>query len=257
MRKVLLYSVLVLLFFSARTGMTALLDRGGGLIYDTVLNITWLQDANFSKTSGYDEDGRMAWNQAATWAENLSYYDPARNITWTDWRLPKTLPANGSLTGYNYIFSYNGSTDWAFNISAPLSAYPGTTGSEMAYMFYNNLKNRGDHDVMGNFISENSYPPNYALSNVGPFINLQAAAYWSGSPYLANPGDVWYYGFDFGIQSYNPQGIFMNAWAVRPGDVGPSPVPLPASIWLFGSGLFGILGYIKKFNHRDIMNNRS
>lgn len=24
----------------------ALVDRGGGLIYDTILNVTWLQDAN-------------------------------------------------------------------------------------------------------------------------------------------------------------------------------------------------------------------
>jgi hypothetical protein len=37
----------------------ALWDRGGGLIYDDVLNITWLQDANYAKTSGYDADGRM------------------------------------------------------------------------------------------------------------------------------------------------------------------------------------------------------
>ena len=30
-----------------------LVDRGGGMLYDTVLNITWLQDANYAKTSGY------------------------------------------------------------------------------------------------------------------------------------------------------------------------------------------------------------
>ena len=37
----------------------ALYDRGNGLIYDDVLDITWLQDANHAKTSGYDRDGRM------------------------------------------------------------------------------------------------------------------------------------------------------------------------------------------------------
>ena len=31
----------------------ALVDRGGGMLYDTVLNITWLQDANYAKTSNY------------------------------------------------------------------------------------------------------------------------------------------------------------------------------------------------------------
>ena len=30
-----------------------LFDRGGGLIYDDVLNITWLQDANYALTTGH------------------------------------------------------------------------------------------------------------------------------------------------------------------------------------------------------------
>ena len=34
-----------------------LIDRGGGLIYDTVLNITWLQDANYAQTMGYQDVG--------------------------------------------------------------------------------------------------------------------------------------------------------------------------------------------------------
>ena len=29
--------------------------------YDTALNITWLADANYAKTSGYDADGLMNW----------------------------------------------------------------------------------------------------------------------------------------------------------------------------------------------------
>ena len=29
-------------------------DRGGGLIFDSDLNIIWLQDANYAKTSGYE-----------------------------------------------------------------------------------------------------------------------------------------------------------------------------------------------------------
>jgi hypothetical protein len=70
----------------------ALIDRGNGMIYDEVLNITWLQDANYAQTqyetnSGEpglegDADGRMTWNAAQSWADNLIYngYD--------DWRLP-------------------------------------------------------------------------------------------------------------------------------------------------------------------------
>jgi hypothetical protein len=59
-----------------------LIDRGGGLIYDTDLNVTWLQDANYAKTSGYDTDGYMTWVDAMAWASSLEYQG------YSDWRLP-------------------------------------------------------------------------------------------------------------------------------------------------------------------------
>jgi hypothetical protein len=68
-----------------------LLDRGGGLIYDTERNITWLQDANYARTSGAPEFGRMTWPAAMNWVANLTYYDSVRDRTWDDWRLPSAL----------------------------------------------------------------------------------------------------------------------------------------------------------------------
>jgi hypothetical protein len=69
----------------------ALIVRPGGMVYDTDLNITWLRDANYAKTSGYDADGLMNWTAATTWAANLSYggYD--------DWQLPTTLQPDANL----------------------------------------------------------------------------------------------------------------------------------------------------------------
>src|SRR5437879_5591769 len=72
----------------AGNASATLFDRGGGLIYDDVLNITWLQDANYAQTSGFDADGLMNWDNAKAWAAGLSYFDSVRNVTWTDWRLP-------------------------------------------------------------------------------------------------------------------------------------------------------------------------
>ena len=43
----------------------ALVDRGGGMIYDTTRNITWLTDMNVN--------GRMTWYAATAWADNLVY----------------------------------------------------------------------------------------------------------------------------------------------------------------------------------------
>ncbi len=34
------------------------------------------------------------------------------------------------------------------------------------------------------------------------------------------------------------------AWAVRPGDA--SAVPIPATVWLFGSGLIGLIGWARR-----------
>ena len=55
----LILALLAGLTFSGAAQST-LIDRGGGLIYDTVFDITWLQDANYAKTSGpEDYNGRM------------------------------------------------------------------------------------------------------------------------------------------------------------------------------------------------------
>ncbi len=71
-------------------------DRGGGLIYDSILNVTWLYDANYSKTTLYDDDGVMTWPQALSWASRMEYFDAVRNTKWSDWRLPTALNSDQS-----------------------------------------------------------------------------------------------------------------------------------------------------------------
>jgi hypothetical protein len=70
-----------------------LIDRGGGLIYDTDLDITWLKDANYANTSNYEGanhiNGQMQWEDAKIWAGSLVYQG------YNDWRLPK-MEINGS-----------------------------------------------------------------------------------------------------------------------------------------------------------------
>jgi hypothetical protein len=92
-----------------------LVDRGGGMIYDSDLNITWLQDANLG--------GQMDWSSAIAWADQLVYGG------YSDWRLPHALPVNGST--YNIApntslpLMTSGSSDQGWNISAPGSVYAG------------------------------------------------------------------------------------------------------------------------------------
>lgn len=78
----LLSSMALGLAMSSGVG-AALIDRGSGLIYDAEQDITWLADANFAQTSGYDSDGYMLWGSAMSWASNLTYGG------FDDWRLPE------------------------------------------------------------------------------------------------------------------------------------------------------------------------
>lgn len=107
-----------------------LIDRGGGLIYDNVQNITWLANANYAKTSGHDDDTRMTWGEANAWADSLVFHDAVRNASYHDWRLPK-LSDLGS-PGCNYSY---GGTDCGYNVD--------TTSSELAHLYNVTLGNKG------------------------------------------------------------------------------------------------------------------
>lgn len=65
-------------------------NRGFGLIYDSVRNITWLKDANYARTVGHTPTGEMTWDQATAWVRSLSYYGRS------GWRLPSALNSDGS-----------------------------------------------------------------------------------------------------------------------------------------------------------------
>jgi len=105
---------LVFLSITATTASATLIDRGGGLIYDTVLDVTWLQDANYGAGAAFDNgadttDGLMTWMYAIAWADDLAYVDTVRGVTWTDWRLPTVNPVDG--VAFDYADTTDGSTD--------------------------------------------------------------------------------------------------------------------------------------------------
>jgi hypothetical protein len=188
----------------------ALYDRGNGLIYDDTLDITWLQDANYAQTSGYDVDGRMTWANANTWAAGLSYggYD--------DWRLAS---AGDPPTGF-------------YNV---------TTG-ELGHMFYNNLGNTAYNSILDNVSFTDTTPGGGTES----FLNVQSYLYWLGEEYAPITVSAWAFNTNGGNQ-YNGDKRGINySWAVRAGDV--SSVPVPAAAWLFGTALLGLVGV--KRRHR-------
>ena len=85
-RMLVLFLTIVTVLVTASTGQATLYDRGGGLIYDDYHDITWLQDANYARTSGYDDNGKMNWYEAMEWSENFVFQG------YNDWRLPTLIP---------------------------------------------------------------------------------------------------------------------------------------------------------------------
>lgn len=210
--------------------------------YDDVLDITWIADANLALSnqfglalSGSINDntantvgstGRMSWDNAQAWIAGMNADGGTGYLGYNDWRLPTMLDTGAA--GCN--FAYTG-TDCGYNVqtgSAATSVY-----SEMASLWYDTLGNLASFDTSGN-----PNPPGWGLTNTGPFSNVQSNYYWSGLEYASGP-NAWVFRTYNGNQYWENKVNSFYGWAVRSGDV--SNVPVPAAVWLFGSGLVGLL----------------
>lgn len=204
--------------------------------YDTELNITWLADANYAKTSGYDATGEMNWTDANAWAAGLSFTNGVQ--VFDNWRLPTLTPING--VSFQYVDSSNGSTDEGYNITGPGSAHAGSKASEMAHLFYNTLGNPS-YETLTGANSGACSPPNYCLKNVGPFSNMQAWIYWTNTASGKDASRA----FDFipldGYQGTDPKTDAYYAWAVSAGDIAAVPEAQTYVLMLAGLALVGAM----------------
>ena len=193
----------------ASSADAALVSRLGGLAYyDTEADLTWLADANYAATSGYA--GANAYG-AMNWLTANTWAAQLTVGGVNGWRLPTTLQPDTSC-------SYqSGSMSYGYNC----------TGSELGDLFYNALGNTAG-----------------SLTNTGPFSNVQSSGYWSATEYAGGIYDAWSFDTSDGFQYTTGNGYDLYGWAVQSGDV--SAVPVPAAVWLFGSGLLGLIGVARR-----------
>jgi len=94
--------------------------------------------------------------------------------------------------------------------------------------------------ILLNFMGVYDYP----LTNTSPFSNVRTNHYWSATEVATIPTSAWFFHFNSGTQSHISKGTGKFAWAVQSGNVG--AVPIPAAVWLFGSGLLGLIGVARR-----------
>lgn len=216
--------------------------------YDTVLNITWLADANLAASNKFvpeliNVDGSMPWGVAYQWIDGMNADAGSGYLGYNGWRMPTVSPING--TSFNTTPSNDGSTDVGHANNTGWVDGSGNPVSELGHMFYINLGNYGFCEPtnncgdLGTIIT--GHP--WGLTNTGSFSNLVADFYWNPLGYSLD--DAWSFGFFGGDQGLRDKQSYQYVWAVHDGDIG-SPVPIPATFWLLSSGLIGLIAVARR-----------
>lgn len=223
----------LLVCLNITTANASLTSLGNGLIYDNVSNIDIISNAglfntlaggpntstsfqNLVSTIISDNNGVIAghslsaaydFNAGLSWygaGAFVNYLDQTNYDGYSDWRLPTTNPA---VTGY-------------------ASTNPAVTQSELGELVYNEL---GGQSFSALSSGNNA---NYNL-----FSNFTSGVYWTSTQDPNTAGNY----LTFNTYS-NFQGTVVETLQTGSAVIVRSVVPVPGAVWLFATGLFGLLG---------------
>ncbi len=206
---ILLVAPVALLASSANAALTGILPATPG---GTDWQAYYDDQLDITWLGNANVNGSNTWDAQVAWVSNLTVSGVG------GWRLPDMDRNNDGVV-----------------IDCSVSSQADCQDNELGHLFY-----YGEGSTLNAGIKP---------SNPGPFVNVQANDYWSGTDFNLNTTDAWFMGFFGGGQSHiNKIDNQKFAWAVHDGRV--SPVPLPAAAWLFGSGILGLLGVASRRKNR-------
>lgn len=208
LKRIPFHTALFLSLFSlSHITHATLIDRGEGMIYDDVLDITWLQDAAHI-TNGY--------GGAVDWVDALEHggYD--------DWRLPTVLASAGPDGLGNTL---------------------DVTESEISHLLLNTLGNRVDPTSSGPAVKLTNCGPFLHLTYDGCGGEYFDHPWWLDAS--AEGPYVTYWTFNLWVGEHKPRHDLHSGfvWAVRDGDV---DIPIPSLSLLMTTGLAALGLAIRK-----------
>jgi hypothetical protein len=239
--------------FNAQATLTSETVNGQNLVYDSGNNTTWTQDANLLGTweGAYQS---TSYTNIVTAIINASggvihdtpngYDNGTYNLKAADFGSGGTVDwwAGQALVHYLDTQNYGGSSQWALPTSNAVPGYD--NGSQQGELYYNELHATAypasNFGILGTGTFDDT------SGSVGPFINAHTYVYWSGTEYAAHPSTAWGFSTSNGYQGNYTKNYQFYAWAVSPGQV--NAVPVPGAVWLFGTGLLGLLS-LKRRGH--------
>jgi hypothetical protein len=211
-------------FLAGASNPTALVNTiiaaSGGSIADAFYGNRTLTSSDFST------DGRTTYFGARAF---INYLNSTSYGGTNQWRLPGMTDTGTA--GCN--FSYSG-TDCGYNV-APAS-------SELARLYYSELNRIAKYDEIGISNLESGYGifgndgEQNSPGDLSPwFKSVRSDAYWLGLDDSSNLQKAWVFATSDGVQGSESKEEQGYVWAVTSGPV--SAVPVPAPLWLLGSGL--------------------
>jgi|CXWL01.1.fsa_nt_gi hypothetical protein len=226
---------------NSEASLTAYTAAGNqSVVYSSVSNLTWTGDANLLGTLEASNPNLINTiiSTIGSVTDTPNLYDTPANsgshtLSTADFGTGGYVSWFGAqaFTSYLNTINYAGSNQWALpSAGANPQAGSNQAGGQFGQLFYNELGGTAGG----------------AIPNTANFTNEQAYAYWLGTEAALSPIYAWNFTTTNGIQGFTNKVGLVFAWAVSPGQV--SAVPVPGAIWLFGTGLVGLLGLKQRRN---------